>query len=712
MQTVPLHRVGSAMLGSVSILVLSSTCYAQDAAASTDQPAQEEIVVTAQKRGAERLRDVPISISVVTGEQLDQEAGSSVNDVLRAQGGVAVYDTFQSGGSKLAIRGVTSNASIFSGGSTIAYYLDGVPFGFVKTPFTPDANPFDLDNVQILRGPQGTLYGSAALGGVVLINTHEADVDELDVKARTLGSFTHDGGFNYSGDAAVNIPLIPGKLAVRGVASYQNYDGWIDSAVREDRNSSKTETYRVKLGWLPTYRLRVDASGWWSRDHRGGFDASLKDRTVPTYIPEPITTKYDIYSLHANYDMGDVAIDSVTSHLDYFNTGRLQTSLARPTSYLDTTFHNKVTSQEVRLYSTNASNWKWSVGAFYRDAEDFRNTAFGEINTSPQTEINSSESYALFGEVTRILFEDRLELTGGLRYFRDDVSLREISRLGRSPTPADRLVQSESTYEVVTPRGVATFHVNPATTAYASYSQGFRSGFELSGDVQTLAPTLPPVKPDKLTNYEVGIKGSLGGRTLSYEIAAFYIDWKDTQQQLFIALPNIANVNISAPINVGRADGPGFDASLSFRPTGQLTLSGSVGYNKLEFAEPLVNASGITIFDVGDRLPESPAWTANAGANYEVEFGQGWSASAAGAVNYTSKLVTRSPTTGAELIGDNITTAKASVTIASPMHWTATLFAENLTDEDGDVRPVIGNAWWQSRLRPRTIGLQLNYKYR
>lgn len=676
---------------------------------SEDLTFLEEIVVTAvQKRGEQRLQDVPISLSVLGGVELDDSQFEGANDAISEVAGVAIYDSFQTGGSKISIRGITSNSSIFSGSSTVAYYLDQIPFGFVKTPLTPDANAYDLESVEVARGPQGTLYGASALAGVVRILPKKANLDEYEAKLRSSVSDTRDGDSSFGGDVALNAPLIPGKLAVRGVLGYQDLGGWVDSAVGEDVNDAEIKNYRIQIAFEPSENFRTDFLAWLSRNERGAPDTSLDGGVTPVVLDQPINTEYDAYSLSFEYDFGGVVLTSSTSYIDYFNVGDLELS---PTNILNTRLNNEVFTEEIRLYSEDGEKWNWSIGGFYRDAEDIRRGTTPSFVNGFDSDINFSKSMAIFGEATRAFSGGEYELTVGLRYFEDDVRLQELRR-GNSLTA--ELVDTSSTFDALTPRVVASWYPNSDLTIYGSYSQGYRSGFEQRGTVQSIAPDLPAVTDDLLTSYEVGFKGiSLEGR-FNYDVAVYFTDWEDTQQALLvnIAAPGDTPLLVSAPVNGEDANGFGVDVGLGFDVTDRLAVSGTFSWNDLTFAEDVISGTTV-VFDKGDRPVESPEYTASLNVDYEFPLGgTGYIGRFSGSANYTSELEARSASTGEIDAGDDILTSKVSLSVDFPSSWSATLFVDNASNEDGVVRPFSGSRqWWESRLRPRTVGLRVSYVY-
>lgn len=686
----------------VLICIGGGAAYAQrvdPAAVSSEVP---DIVVTAQKRGEQKLKDVPISISVLGGADLDKATSNGVNALVANVPGVAIYGSYSGNGSKLAIRGVTASASLFAGSGTTAYYLDDIPFALVKIPLTPDASPYDLQQVEVLKGPQGTLYGASALSGVVRVITHNADLTKFEMKARGGVATTDGGAASYNLDAAVNVPIIEDKLAVRLVAGYDHTGGYVDRPLvsEKDYNATRNQSYRVKVAAKPADRLRVDFTAGWSRINGDGLNTSFANRTVPTKLPEPWRTNYDVQGLKLSYELDGATIESSSSHLKYFQDNLLDVSNIME---LHTQLRARTYNQEIRAFSRGARNFNWSIGANYRDSEDQRiqqlPTFAADIN-----EINKSKSVAAFGEVSQYFLDRKLQATAGLRYFHDDVSLLELSRSTGARTG---LVDSSSTFQRVTPRFVLSWYPNRQMSFYASYSRGFRSGFQQSGDVIAVAPTIPAVKPDTLTNYEVGAKGLLGH--LNYELAVYYQDWKDPQQRQFV--PFGPGLTLATPINGSPARGLGVDLAISGQVVKGLTLGGTLSVNDLSYSGDVIS-NGVRVYKKGDRLDESPKMTASLNGSYHAQLGAGFSGRLSASMNYTSKMNSTNAGTGAFFAGDDITLVNSSIEIIAPSYWSVRVYADNITNENGAARPVsLPQQYYTYRPRPRTFGIQVDFKY-
>jgi outer membrane receptor protein involved in Fe transport len=671
---------------------------------SGDQGNLEEVLVTAQKR-TERLQDVPASISVISGGELDTSTAEGITEALNRTPGVMAQTSYIGGGTQIAVRGVAASSTILHGSSPIAYYLDSVPFGLIKTSIAPDANAFDLERVEVLRGPQGTLYGASALNGVVRVLTKDAGLDRFELKARTSASATEGGGENYRADMALNVPLIDGKLAVRAAGGYEDLSGWIDRPNRRNANDAELRNLRLKVNAQPTDELSIGLSTWISRSDFGAPSLADDQGRHSSINDEPVRTDYDAYSLKVSYDFGSFLVTSMSSYLDYENDGSLDLV---PFIGVDVPFVNQfaaeVFSEEVVVTSSGDGPWRWSLGGMFRDEEDqLFQTITGLIPMVDYTD--SSESMAVFGELTRVFNDGRFELTAGLRYFEDDVGTEE--NVPSSGVLTDPLLRVSSDFDAVTPRLVFAWLPTDQLTVYASYSEGFRSGFQQQPIVLLTAPRIPPVDADTLNNYEVGTKGSVLDGSVKFEAAVYYIDWRDVQRDESVV---INSVPIAALVNGESASGVGFEFAINSEPVSGLELGVSFSWNDLAWDDDVFSGGGI-LFEKGDRLSLSPEIVAGASAAYSFPLNErGVEGRFAASANYTSEQDLEIATGRGE--GDAILIARTHFAVDFPERWSAMLYVDNVTNEDGAVLsapfPV---PEWSTRPRPRTFGLQLEYHF-
>lgn len=696
---------------------LAGPDFSVQAATENGDPSLEEVVVTAQKR-EESVQKVPISISVLNGAGLDRNTLPNMSAIFNTVPGVATLPSFQAGSSQIIMRGVTANGALANQASTVAYYLDAVPFGFMRSAITPDPNPYDLAQVEVLRGPQGTLYGANALNGVMRVLTKDPDLNEFDLKARALTSSTERGGGNYGGDVAVNVPIVEGKLAARAVLGATDWSGWIDSQRRRNVNDSELRNYRLKLAAQPTDDLSIVLSGWRS-DNEFGAPSNADDNNNNRAIhPQPLTQGYDAYSAKIVYDTSAFSLTSMTSYFDYKIESFVDVNpLLGVNANLNTNLRSKVFTQEVVATSNASGPWRWTAGGFYRDDKD---RFFNYLNAAPAVLVpgairsnfaDRSKSYAIYGELTRELLTDRLELTLGGRYFHDDATTQALQQIPGQPQVP--LTPRGGTHKKSTPRVVLTWHPSDELSLYASYSEGFRSGAPQSQLVTFIVPDLAAARPDTLRNYELGAKGSLFDRRVTFDSAFYYIDWRDPQQTIGI----IGQFGIISPANINgtSASGYGVDGSLKARLFEGVTAGLDISWNSLH-SDTEVYSGGFLLFRDGQRLAYSPELTAGGSLGYDFAFGQsGFLGQFSASANYISSMTMNEAAASGVLWarGDAMWNVRTSFTIDMPEHWSVQLFADNLTDEDGSpgtTRP--SRPSFQLRVRPRTVGMQLDYRFR
>ncbi|HWU25320.1 MAG TPA: TonB-dependent receptor [Rhizomicrobium sp.] len=703
------------------VALIASTILGAGFAAPTYVSAQqaqssqvEEVVVTAQKR-EESLAKVPISIGVLQGKDLEAPKYSDTSDALASMAGVAVnYATFD-GNSMISIRGISTDASELGGSSPVAYYLDSVPYGLITAAIAPNQNVYDLQRIEVLKGPQGTLYGADSLAGVVRVLTNDADLSSFELKGRVSGSETDDGGGNYVGDAAINVPIIQDKLAVRAVVGYDNESGWIDTVADSHANFSRDENYRFKINAQPTDNLSIGLSAWLGRFQGGAPNTGNDNNHSTAAFPQYIRNNFDAYGVNVAYDLEGYELSSHTTYLQYdSNGGEDLTSVVGFPFPLNTGFFGKVYAEEALINSPADSDWRWSVGGILRRAEEdqhqflyglspFLNLLLtGNAGGYYEIQKDVSQSYAAYGEVTRLFLNDQIEVTGGIRYFHDSVN-----QVGQIVFPVGPLIPRGSLSDSITPRAVVTWHADPNMMFYLSYSQGFRSGFPQPSTI-----TLPAVKPDTLTTYEAGSKGTAFDNQIQYEFAVYHMLWQDMQES--IDVPCCGGIYTKAGIN-GKASGNGVDVSLNTEPLDGLKLGVAASWNNVTLDVPIVVPPMTTIIPAGTRPNYSPELTGSLTASYDFPLGFGnLNGQISGSANYTSKQHDRQfaiTTLGVSPgIGDPMTTSHLAMSVISD-NWTATFYINNLNNWNGAVIREFNDPDLYVRIRPRTIGLQLEYNF-
>lgn len=703
----PFHR--SACSSSIATLVVLSSAPFGCISASAQEvtSAGGEIVVTAQKR-EEKLQNVPISIAVISGKSLDRQPTGGTLEALRQVPGLSQTSTSIGNATQLTIRGVAPAGQFLNGSATVGYYIDSIPFGLVKSAVVPDTNAYDMERIEVLRGPQGTLYGASALNGVVRLITHDADPTQFAFKARGGASITKGGAPGLRADAAVNLPVIEDKLAVRLVGGVESLGGWIDQPLRgkDNANNSLSRNLRVKVDARPSDNLRIDLTAWISRQKDDAASYADNDGNQSTPLATPQSTRYDAYSGKITYDLPFVSISSATSYLKMRRTSYTDYSVISPTAQLYSDMPSRVFTEEFLLNSTGKSSWRWSAGAFYRKAHDDLYQYLPGVTPLPLYFRDQSESIAVFGQVTKTFLDNRLELSAGLRYFHDKVTQRELAN--QAANVGEPLIAKTTPFHAVTPRAVLTWLPSSSLTAYASYSEGFRSGFNQTPLALLAAPDLPPVNADKLHNYEAGVKGTLLGGLASYEAALFYIKWNDVQQTAQVLYNG---VYIGAAINGPSASGLGTDVSLTLHSGAGFDLGGSVSWSGLNL-DDAVTSQGAVAYDKGDRLAYSAKYTASAFANYAMRVSDMLEVRFNLSANYHSAMTTRtlSRASSAVASSDRPLIINGSITLADDQNRSISLYVQNLTNWNGLMQPAVDEQN-MFRLRPRTIGFQFDASF-
>lgn len=715
-----MSKIRGTMASVVALAAVSVTgpALAQETAVEGASDAHQEIIVTAQRR-EQRLVEVPISVAVLDGEQLDV-ATLGLRDTLNQLPAVnALVGANAANSTYISIRGASGGGV---GGTATGFYLDGVSFGLVRYAYLPNPNVYDLDRIEVLRGPQGTLFGSSSVNGIVRVFTHDANLNAVEAKAQGTLSSTQTGGVNWGVDGMVNAPLIEGKLAVRLSGSYAEDSGFIDRPNKRNFNDGTRYSLRMKVNAAPTERLRIGLSAWTSSAKANGRDRGFEDLTYPVLaVDEPQNSRFNVFSAQIGYEFDGFNVESTTSYIDYdlvadldyysyftyFGAG----NPFQPGEVLQTDVSTDIFTQELTLASSGSGPWRWTAGAIYRNSKDyFHQVRPGHANPSGTRRQERSESYAVFGELTRSFFDDRFELTAGLRYFEDHQKLQEISRL-TSPNPTPPLIRANSKFDYLSKRFVASWKPDRNLNFYASYGEGFRSGYAQEPVALVAVPTLAPVREDVLKNYEIGAKGQIGNGLLSYEIAGYFIDWQDVQQPLLVTvITPTGPLNVGAVVNGESASGLGFEASATLSPAEGLRLNAGFAWSGLEVDSDVRNATNTLIFAKGDRLGFSPEYTVAGGASYNFPLGGGHGSFSVQGNYFTGvyrRLLVGGVSTAVQ--GDDIFQLGARLSFEGG-GWTAALFADNLTNERGAFA-VEDAAYLGARYRPRTVGIQLGRKF-
>lgn len=610
----------------------------REATAATDESRLvEEVIVTAQKR-TERLVETPQSVSVLSSEALVKIGATQFRDFANTVPGL----NFQTGGvgfNQLSLRGVTTGYDITP---SVGNVVDDVPYGsssaFARgAQLALDVGLFDVQRVEVLKGPQGTLYGASTMGGLIKYVTKTPDAGRLSSELQVGVSNTTDGDLNYNGAAAVNIPLVADKVALR-VSGYHSRDGgYIDNVAlgQDDVNASRVSGGRLDLLAEPNDALTLRFSAVMQDIDRDGTATS--DRALdgtPLYgdveqfrlIPETFDQRFRLASATATYDMGAVELTSISSYqtlrshflvddsplliptMDvYF--GRTYSALV-----IDNSVETDKFTQEVRLASDNSHPVQWLLGGFYTHETSENRQELLLLDGARQPAPNDLfhyrtpskyQEYAAFGNVT-YHFTEKFDITGGLRYARNEQEYTQDASgilVGALPKRSD----SENVYTYL---ANARYRFTPDMMVYARFATGYRPGGPNSVPLDPLTgrPNAPEsFKADTSKSYELGFKRQSATGLFGADVAVFYIDWKDLQQLTTTA----SGVSYYANAQAG-AEIKGAELTLTSRPIAGLSAVGAFAYQDatMSDAEPILGARR------GERLPNVPRFTAAVSADY------------------------------------------------------------------------------------------------
>jgi len=695
----PRHRLSLAI---VAALLCVPAAHAQDAASDRTTSSNAEattlgtVIVSARKRD-ERQLDVPIAITAVTGEQIDAMGLRNVVDVINVTPGASSIDN-GGGFTQVQIRGVSSSL----GGNDNGYYVDETPFTGVTVPWYPDTRSFDIDRVEILKGPQGTLFGEGSMGGTVRILTRKPEFDRFAAGVELDASTVKDGGNGRGAKAYVNVPLVDDRLALRIVATDEHTPGWIDDSVTgaQDVNDSDVRTFRGKLRFSPIDRWNIDLAYWkYENESTAASNTAYDDMTNNSFLASD--NSWDSKSLTSVYDFEGSQIVYAFSdgNIHYPQDGALGGGLT-----LTAEIDMGIRTHELRWASTGERALDWTVGYYKRDAERIDAIEIPGIISSNSRQTNKAQ--AVFGEVTAELPDPAWSLTAGLRYFEDKIDAIDVGSDGSVST-------LNGTFDSWNPRLSLSWKPAENATIYASAAKGFRSAQlqPISSILlaQQFGVDLPSViDADTIVTYELGAKTTLADGRVLLEGALFRSNW----DKVAVRVPITPQIN-----GLANSDGTttnGVELNLVYQPNQAWMLQVGGSWIDAVYAEDVPN----TPLDKGTAVYNVPKTTLHASASYGWDIGEQLRGTVSGYVNYSSARET-SLTTGTP--GDALTQLNLRTGLESPAGWAAYLYGSNLTNEKGainargatelDADGAFVRFGPADRLQPRTFGVLLRYDY-
>ena len=756
-----------ASVSAAAAMLMPSAAWAQSNPANSDtaqaesDSAQESgdsrvIVVTATRR-AQNLQDVPLSVTAYSQEELTELGIVGSEGLAQNTPGIVVnrptanFNNFTS-------RGINTNGYSAGLQSAVAIYIDELPISANGNSTILDPNLYDVERVEFLRGPQGTLFGASSMAGAMRIITRSPDLDEFGGSALIDLGLTGSDSFRQRYNAMINIPLINDRVALRAVGFYRHEEGWVDNVGTGIRNANTLDDIggRAILLARPTDRLSVRLL--FSYENSEPEDSALTNPNLGEYVrrsdrPDLFHGRLINTNVTINYDLDFAEFISSTT-LSSFNqlfvvdlAGTFGQTIAFA---LDAFAYDDLFVEEARLVSRPGGPLEWTAGFFYFDKRrsvDFNYRSNPEFLASRNLTGLPDEYYqrfnaytdqseiAGFGELT-YRFSDDFWVTGGLRYGSTTVqsftrgggynsnylgvALSGLSNFPITVTPIPAAVGLKVEEDQLSYKASVSWRPTPEITTYATISTGFRPPVvnAFAGRVSTVDPNdlvIPAgATSDSLTNYEAGIKGRWLGGNLTANIAAYFISWRDIQVQA-----NRLSDQVQFATNIGEAESYGLEFELFARPVRGLSIALNGSINEAKVTELTPSEAAISGTVVGARLA-SPHFQGSGTVRYEFEIGPRSGAFAALNVSHAGSFPNQfpnvpgrptlpSPTYGFTDAWTNVN-LYAGVNIGN---LNLTAYVENLFDESSItyIHPEAFLDGRFARMRPRTVGLRADYRF-
>jgi iron complex outermembrane recepter protein len=717
--------------------VTTTSLYAGTALAAATE--LEEVVVTAQKY-EQKLGETPLSVTALSSNDLAALGASQFRDFANSVPGLT-FTTTGVGATQINLRGITSGVNV---SPTVGIYVDEVPYGS-STAFAGsaslalDVGLYDLSRVEVLRGPQGTLYGASTMGGLLKYVTVAPDLHQFEGTARAGLSATEHGGVSYDVASAVNLPFGSDKAAARLSGFYSHDGGYIDNIGLGKNEVNQSDVYGGRADFLfkPSDQLSIRLNAYAQKIKRDGLstvnydlaterpiDGSLDQRTI---LAQPFDEKYDLFGATVVYDFGPAALTSVTSYQTLDNGSSLDASplyvpilnavLPHPpfpilgATSVNYGINTDKFTQELRLAATGPTI-DWLVGGFYTHEKSHQSQLVDSwapdgtplaINVATVDLPSSYEELAGFGTVTWHA-TGKLDLAGGLRYSHNSQTFEQIGSgliIGSNPA-------AKSSEDVTTYLANLRYRASDNVMSYLRFATGYRPGgpnFVGSDPATGLPIGNPAFEADKLQSYEGGIKASTNDRRFSADAALYLINWDNMQ------IDSSRN-GVGVVANASTARSTGAELTLTAQPVQEFTLVGTFAYIN---AKLTANAPDLGGMD-GDRLPNTPKFAGAISGDYAFSV-QGHASTVGAMVRYVGDRVHSFDSSAGDpqFHMPSYTTMDLRGSVAfGPANLR--VFVRNLFDERGQLSAdttltQAGGPATVTIMQPRTFGMSVDVKF-
>lgn len=753
------HRHGlPALLGSAAFLAfaIATPAAAQetraDDAASKDS--SSDIVVTGTRRGDVSVKDTALAITAFSGEQLERANVSSLAD-LRVLDPSINIQSFGATQTKIVLRGIDSNV-----GATTSLYLDeSAVLGGLGSNILGDGKPgirlHDIDHVEVLKGPQGTLFGTSSMAGTLRVITAKPDLDHFEGSVDLQGAAVKDGNGLFLGSMTINAPLVKDKIGLRVTGWIENGGGYIDhrltsGAVLSNSNDQFVKGVRAELLIKLTDDFKILGTLTHQDSDVDGTQAFTQAagpylNTSPT--SEIYHDNYNLYALTADYDLGFGAIVATGSYSDQqvlnakdSTPTNISFGVNAPLSFVPRIWF-KDYNAELRFASKFTGPLQVVTGAYYEHSDTLyqtnairatagdlpvcfsydecrpfalpgRGNSVYEFGTNSQRVI---EQYAVYGQADLKLLPT-VTATAGIRYFSADIhdvvtNLQTVfpDYVFGNVTVPSTTGDTKGTNHKPSYNAALLWKASADISVYARAASGYRiGGVNTTSSLAAAQGAIIPstYAPDSLWDYEIGAKGYLLDRKVFFELTGYHIDWSNQQ------LSATSAGAFGYTINAGKTRVNGVEFNTTIKPFRGLSLAGNVTYVDSKLAEDLpLDVTRAGTFGVkGDRVPLTPKWTGSLSAEYEAPFSDTTSGFISGNAIYhgdSYSSFSRATTFDTYLPSYVLVGAKIGVRMESGLE--VSVFGENLGNEVpylGIVPSLDGTRVFTAR--PRTIGLRLS----
>lgn len=589
----------------------------------------EEIVVTAQKR-SQVAQEIPVSLYAISGEDLEKQGITSIQDFGNMMAGVNIAAS-NPGAMRMTIRGSGDVSGSNQASSVNGFYLDETVMSYVPG-YMPEFGLWDIERVEVLRGPQGTLFGEGSEGGTLRVITRKPDSTQFFGRYQAGFYSTVGGAEGYGALASMNAPLKKDVLAMTLAASYRKLPGWIDipDLNKKDTNEAKVTDGRIALRYTPTEALVVDAFYLYHKadifdflaTQPGVLNPKAEDPgyfgTGPVGALSPGHSRLDVGALTINYDFGPATLVSATAETKHTNEEQHDITAAAPIVFppflvpgaLATQTYgveSRAFTQELRLVSNGDQKIDWTIGGYYKDEKRtvdegyvFDVPAIDYVDQPLSQSIQKGSAWAVFGDVDFEL-TDKLSAQAGLRYFSDskDFSVTQIvgSAFPLGFPPGGTVLVGNDSSTATSPKLGLTYKLTPETLLFVKYSEGFRAGGSNTTPLTNYPYASAAYGPDTLKAYEIGVKATVA--TVWYiNLYAYHNDWTDLQ------LPFTTDDGVFHYVdNAGSATSNGAELEIGGRIGAGLRVGLTYSYTDSTIDHDVLDNLGRVVITGGSQLP-------------------------------------------------------------------------------------------------------------